>query len=531
MRKKLKAFFVKVLPTSLTLQRRFAIYLSLAIISFLSVLMILLSLFDVITPTKNQIDTYLSVELENRGVQLKEDIENLAAVSLSFADELEAVISGCMGANGLKFEELRNNKDALNLIQDNAFNTVYTNLRIAHASGAFYILDTTVNDSTEQEYFNGIYLKYSNIYSKNTANTTVDLFRGSVTVAEKYGLNLNSGWTNEMASPAFEDVYALFSGNARYFMSDITELPESWERARFFYSPIHGENGEIIGVCGFELSDLFFKLVHSTNDTDATHMICALLDNTREGYKGQFTTNQSGYTVPISDTIKVKEKGDFYSFECAGSQYIGKLKAMDLGQKSRHLAIIIPQTQYNKLMNIGRVRYTLIFSIIGLLTLAACFIITKRYVIPIRKILEQVHLDPQDYTPTHIPEIDDVLNTLATKDRANKKIVKKLETERDTTQSDLEQAQKDIDRLAYSRKDEIDPYDYEAFMEGLSTLTKTEKRIFDLFVEGKSSKEALEILGVKDSTLKFHVHNMLGKLGVSSRKEMLRYVTVMKKDN
>ena len=42
------------------------------------------------------------------------------------------------------------------------------------------------------------------------------------------------------------------------------------------------------------------------------------------------------------------------------------------------------------------------------------------------------------------------------------------------------------------------------------------------------AKEILAILGVTENTLKFHNKNIYNKLGVSSRKQLLRYATLLK---
>ena len=61
------------------------------------------------------------------------------------------------------------------------------------------------------------------------------------------------------------------------------------------------------------------------------------------------------------------------------------------------------------------------------------------------------------------------------------------------------------------------------FREGLPTLTKKEKAIFDCYVEGFSTQEVLEKLEIKENTLKFHNKNLYSKLGVSGRKELLAF--------
>ena len=65
---------------------------------------------------------------------------------------------------------------------------------------------------------------------------------------------------------------------------------------------------------------------------------------------------------------------------------------------------------------------------------------------------------------------------------------------------------------------------------GLKELTKTERTVFDLCLNGKSAKEIADVLNIRESTLKFHDHNILEKLGASSRKHMLSYATLLRQE-
>ncbi|MBQ6885001.1 MAG: hypothetical protein IJN56_04600 [Clostridia bacterium] len=60
----------------------------------------------------------------------------------------------------------------------------------------------------------------------------------------------------------------------------------------------------------------------------------------------------------------------------------------------------------------------------------------------------------------------------------------------------------------------------QSFTMGLSELTYTERLIYDLYISGKTTKEVLEEMNIKENTLKYHNKNIYGKLGVSSRKEL-----------
>jgi len=61
----------------------------------------------------------------------------------------------------------------------------------------------------------------------------------------------------------------------------------------------------------------------------------------------------------------------------------------------------------------------------------------------------------------------------------------------------------------------------EIFVQGLAVLTATERKIYNLYLEGSTTKEILAALDIKENTLKYHNKNIYGKLGVSSRKELI----------
>jgi len=67
-----------------------------------------------------------------------------------------------------------------------------------------------------------------------------------------------------------------------------------------------------------------------------------------------------------------------------------------------------------------------------------------------------------------------------------------------------------------------EPEQLERFSEGKNQLTPTEQTIYSLYVEGKSTKEVLSQLNIKENTLKFHNKNIYSKLGVASRKQLLQ---------
>ena len=59
-------------------------------------------------------------------------------------------------------------------------------------------------------------------------------------------------------------------------------------------------------------------------------------------------------------------------------------------------------------------------------------------------------------------------------------------------------------------------------------LTPTERRIYELYLEGKSTRTIMIDLNITENTLKYHNKNLYGKLCVSSRKQLLRIAAALK---
>ena len=68
--------------------------------------------------------------------------------------------------------------------------------------------------------------------------------------------------------------------------------------------------------------------------------------------------------------------------------------------------------------------------------------------------------------------------------------------------------------------------DYEFFVCNLATLTPTEYRIYELYLDGKTAAEIAGIIGITDNTMKYHNKNIYSKLGISSRKQLLRFAAL-----
>jgi len=61
-----------------------------------------------------------------------------------------------------------------------------------------------------------------------------------------------------------------------------------------------------------------------------------------------------------------------------------------------------------------------------------------------------------------------------------------------------------------------------------ASLTPTERIIYEFYLKGKSTKEIMAELDIKENTLKYHNKNIYSKLGVSSRKQLVMLASALK---
>lgn len=85
-----------------------------------------------------------------------------------------------------------------------------------------------------------------------------------------------------------------------------------------------------------------------------------------------------------------------------------------------------------------------------------------------------------------------------------------------------------MEKAIEKKLETVDPDSYKMFVDNLATLTPKEEDIFNLYVQGCSTKAIISQLGITENTLKYHNKNIYGKLGVKTRKELLQYIELMR---
>ncbi len=525
-----------------SLRGRFAAYIISVIIIFIAAIIFLLGIFGILNPANKRISKELDSLLLKHSEVIEHDVDELAACAISLSEQLENDVQSYLSKNNLSFEDLKNNGTALDELQNEMYGTLYLNMQVAHPSGAFFILDTTVNTNSQTPYYSGIYLKYINLFSENTVNNDFSMFRGSYSTGHSNAINFHSGWRNECKTDFFASGKAQFDGSVRYALSSTVEIPDTWEKARYVYVPIHDIKGDIIGVCGFEISDLLFRLSHKADESDLGLIVCGLIDEKDSSYTGQFNSGRYNISESNNEQPTISEKGNLTHFDFGTEKCIGKTDIVSIGSNNFIIAVMMPESSYDDIITKEQLKLVLIFLIIAVLALCCCIYMSKKYISPIVRKFDQIKSKEKCESTTKITEIDDLFVFLEQKDlyfeeqlktlEAAKQIAEdeasKTKTAYDTALKEYELAKLEIERLSDAHQSEINAEDYSYFINSLGTLTSTESKIYELYLDGKKADEISDIMGITQNTLKYHNKNIYSKLGISSRKQLLKYASLKK---
>ena len=486
----------------------------------------------------------LSFQNEFYTRQIEKYFDDLSMMSEMLATDSSAIIDAYLKENGIGPDALDDSSVHTEGVQKALFSKLKEELLKADASGAFLLLDATVNTGVEnaENSKTGLYFQRSTL---DRTDETLLLFRGYAELGRENGVMPHRKWRLEFhlsAVPEAED----FFGKARRktgtsILTDIFPIEGTSEKAIAILTPLYGAEGTFYGVCGFEISDKYFKDTFAQT-TRFEHLTCTFSKTNENGSidcENIFWAGvRGGYSLKPSGTLTPKKmSGDLTEFD-GESKFVAVKNEVTVCDTDYTLAVMQPKSEFDRTLAINVTRILSVCALLVFTAVALCVIFSRRFVAPVIKSLDRIRRQERAETDSDIIEIDDLFLYLAEQDR-----LRDLETDRLKRQNDelacvtetqtveIDRHRAEIERLAYSRKSEIDPYDYEAFRIGLKELTKTEKTVFDLYLQGKTAKEIVCLLDIRESTLKFHNHNILEKLGVSSRKQMLRYATLLKQES
>lgn len=514
--------------------------LVLVVVMFIAVGLFFVGQFS--TTTKKY-SSNLTFQNEFYTRQIEKYFDDLSMMTEMLANDSSAIIDNYLNENGIHMSALNDSQYYTEGVQEALFPKLEEELLKADASGAFIILNATVNtgEANSDKSKTGLYFQRSTL---DRTDETLLLFRGNAELGRKKDIMPHRKWRLEFRTDFVPQTENFFNETIvkekKSVLTDIFTLNGTSEKAMAFITSLFGADGSYYGICGFEISNNYFKDFF-VQPTRLEQLTCTFSKTEKDGKidcENIFWTGVlNGYSLKPSGTLVPKKMNDSLTEFLGENTFVAAKNEITILNTPYTLVVMQPKSEFDKTVAINVTKIVLVCFLLIISAVVLCIFFSRKFVSPVIKSLEKIRMQEHARTKSDIIEIDDLFVYLAEQDRLRDLEMKNLKhqneeltivTENQT--SEIDKRQTEIERLAYSRKNEIDPDNYEAFKIGLKELTKTEKTVFNLYLQGKTAKEITDILNIRESTLKFHNHNILEKLCVSSRKQMLRYATLLKQE-
>ena len=509
---------------------------------------LLLSIAGAFSQNDVQLHEVMELHMNNTRDSLTSHLDRLTAQSLKLSRELSRELEAALAQEGVTLGEANDDPERLLRLQQVMYPLVNTTLQTADCNGAYVILDATANTSLEvaEHSRSGIHLRYSNLSASSPVTPTVVYFRGIPDIARQKDLELHNRWNLEFDTDQLPGFRELMDSSVdrpaeRYFWSRRIDLKDTWESAMLLCVPIVGGDGSIYGVCGVELSALYFQLSYPALDgkfgSAVTYGVCGvelsalyfqLSYPALDGKFGSAVTvlaplrdgrlmlseglvgSVSGTYLDGHETLAIHQGRYYNEYDSGSERYIGLHQTMQIsrgeaGDTVWAAAILIPQDSYAAYT--ADVQKTWVIAALGLLLalLALSFFLSRRFVRPITDSLKRFQLEemPEPGIYSGISEVDELAEFLHARARNQR-----LE------QGDLPP---NIAEL------------FDQFVERKDLLTEAERNILRYYIDGHEISEIPDLAFISMSTVRKHNRSIYEKLGVASRDELMLYIDLLRR--
>lgn len=510
----------------ISLRLRLFLFLLVLVLTMLAGIIVILlvtgTFFAGLTESKQLIRN----ELLETSQDISEEYGKLSVQSVEFSKELTLKIEEYLKEEGTSFYDLADHPDRIEQLILALYERTYYSLQKSNSSGAFFILDTTVNTSLDNSDYSkaGLYIKNMepNIISASTPNLT--LLRGFSSIGRVNSVNLHTQWCMEFDIRDAEyynkpietaKQNSSLSTSKLYYWTEPLILPNTSEEVMLCTVPLIGARGNIYGICGFDISSMLFKLSYMPSNDLYTRMFSMLSPYRDNILSIDHSMLAGGYSVkdlPEDSTRLWYKVGDssLYSYGHEDDEhYLGYHIRTQLYPKGSPYfedtwvtAVMVPKEDI--ISSITRLNIILVCLLSILMTIGIIIssVFSNRYLQPISKGIEFIKSSTAQEAPkTNILEVDDLIQYLAHyKQEMNQRVEK--------------------DRLQINV--------LEKFVERTNLLTPAERSVFNLSIKGLSPTEIADQMFLSINTIKTHNKRIYAKLGITSREELLLYINMLK---
>lgn len=514
-RRKIKDIQEHAKNRGISLERRLFLYWLIMVLAVMAAVFVVLIVAGVFSNDARKLGGTLSVQQKNTTMTFNKLIDTLNAQNLALSEQITREVADILETEERTFKDLDNNPELITRIEERMCFYLQTIVRSRSCSGAYFILDATTNTEAPgaDRSRMGLYLRSGNVGTDGMANQYITFFRGVADVARKENIQMHNRWNLEFDIdnvPGYEILMG-FDGRCILdccYLSNRVTLSGTWEQVVLLSVPVVLE-GKVRGVCGVELSELFFNLVFPAVESSYGNMVTVVapIADKRLLLDGAISGKTDGTYFTTDGTLLIKN-GEHYNTYSDGSRtYFGNHivipKAVD-GRSDLTLVTLVPEISYQS--SVAKNRTFWLCGGLGFLVLMllAAMFLTRRFMLPIQKQIRALkdQKEPQEKSNSGIIEIDELLAYMYAR-----------------------QAKPDEESKMPPGMEEL----FFDFARRVETLTPMERTVLQYYINGFSVNEIAEKEFISLSTVRKHNSNINRKLGVSTREELLLYIDMFRR--
>ena len=514
-RRKIKDIQEHAKNRGISLERRLFLYWLIMVLAVMAAVFVVLIVAGVFSNDARKLGGTLSVQQKNTTMTFNKLIDTLNAQNLALSEQITREVADILETEERTFKDLDNNPELITRIEERMCFYLQTIVRSRSCSGAYFILDATTNTEAlgADRSRMGLYLRSGNVGTDGMANQYITFFRGVADVARKENIQMHNRWNLEFDIdnvPGYE-ILMDFDGRRildSCYLSNRVTLSGTWEQVVLLSIPVVLE-GKVRGVCGVELSELFFNMVFPSVESPYGNMVTVVapIADKRLLLDGAISGKTDGTYFTTDGTLLIKNGEHYKTYSDGSRTYFGNHivipKAVD-GRSDLTLVTLVPEISYQS--SVAKNRTFWLCGGLGFLVLMllAAMFLTRRFMLPIQKQIRALkdQKEPQEESNSGIIEIDELLAYMHAR-----------------------QAKPDEESKMPPGMEEL----FFDFARRVETLTPMERTVLQYYINGFSVNEIAEKEFISLSTVRKHNSNINRKLGVSTREELLLYIDMFRR--
>ena len=509
-----------------SMRRRLFLYMGALAALLLAVLLVALLLLGQLKSPRTETEKALSFQMGAFRSDMASLWRNVSVMGVHLSEDMTALIEERVK----DFDALSGSADALEQLEASMLGPLCQYVQQADCSGGFVLLSVSLNPDAAADSFSGLYVQRS-----NAEHTTSDLllYRGMADIGRQHRVMPHRKWAQEFCPadfPGLADQLEAASAPIERACrtTELLTLPGTTEQAILLSVPMVGADGRVYGLCGFSVNQTYFSAHHA--QPSAVSSLACVLSDAAEGLdiqKGLLTYPAGGFCFVPDELLAEKSlRGGLSAFVGTELSFVGISEPFTVaaGDEAPHdLTVLIPKSDYDRALLKSRLEAAGVLMLLLFFAVSCCLFYTRRYLRPILRDIERLK-DESGGTQMTFDELQPVSARL----RSHEQTITVLETEKldlqgqvehmqsqvVDTQEQLDDSLAEIRRLAYLGKKELDPADYQKFLEGYAKLSSKELEICAALAKGLSARQCAEQTGNALSTIDTYRKRVYGKTNI-----------------